>query len=707
MVRVLLVALLLFHLSSFLQLPAYIEQLQHEGDVTEVQLDSFGVVLEVDPRAANSDISVGDVVLNLKDRPGEIGTPVTLLVRTGDQSPRAVTFIRTPADLAVYTFTNWGFSLNLAIICTLSYLLIQVLIGSVVCGILLWRRSDDWMVVLVALTFLPRVPPITLLFVVYDNLLWLLWVLVLLTWPTGRFAPRWSSLLVIAAAISIFCNIMSFATRKLFWSQVENLTTVGCLGVVLVLLVFRYRRIFTQTQRQQLKWVLLGSVPALAIMLILQALTLVAQARGQLLHEGVYYIVLASLLQGLAFGLAAFGVLLAMLHYRLYDVDIFINRSLVYAALTALLVALFGLSLWLVSLLFRNFSAGPLVAVVFSAAVFGALFQPASRRMQRFVDQRFYHIEIDYQKMPAPVPFLAPVRGTEIIRQTKFGTYQALELIGRGGMAEVYKAVHPTLGLPVAIKILSAHLATDPESEFVKRFQREAQIVAKLEHPNIVRVFDYGEANGQYYIVMEYLSGQDLAHHLVESKRIPLIQTLSILTEIASALDYAHAQGLVHRDVKPANVILEKRKEITLCEQKKEMTNFSSYRAVLTDFGLVKILGGHTAITQSGAAMGTMNYIAPEQIEAEELDGRADEYALGVMTYQMLTGELPFKHQNIGALLIAHILQPPPDPRDIVPHLSPEAARAIQRALAKKPEARFPTTGEFVAALSVWDNVIM
>ena len=699
MVRVLLVALLLFHLSSFLQLPAYIEQLQHEGDVTEVQLDSTGIVLEVDPRAVNSDISVGDVVLNPEDLSGEIGTPATLLVRTDDQSPRAVTFIRKSADLVVYTFTNLGFSLNLAIFGALFYLFIQILVGSVVCGILLWQRSDDWMAVLVALTFLPQAPPIYLLFVVYDQLLWLVWMLVLLTWPTGRFTPRWSAFLLVAAAFSVFSGILSFATRNPFWYQVETLITVACFGAILALSVYRYRRIFTQTQRQQTKWVLLGAVPILVVIVILQVFTLVAQVRGQLLHEGVYYIVLASLLQGVAFGLAALGVLLAMLNYRLYDVDIFINRSLVYGALTALLVALFSLSLWFVSLMFQDFSGGPLVAVIFSAAVFGALFQPVHHRVQRFVDRRFYHIEIDYQKARPPAPFLAPARGTEIIRRTDFGTYQALELIGRGGMAEVYKAVHPTLGLPVAIKILYAHLATDPEAEFVKRFQREAQIVSKLEHPNIVRVFDYGEADGQYYIVMEYLSGQDLAHHLVEVKRIS--QILPILTEIASALDHAHTQGLVHRDVKPANVILEKREEKPLSEQNREITNLSSYRAVLTDFGLVKILGGRTALTQSGAAMGTMNYIAPEQIEAKELNGRADEYALGVMTYQMLTGELPFNHQNIGALLMAHMLQPPPDPRDIAPHLSPEAARAIQRALAKKPEARFPTTGEFVAALSV------
>ncbi|MBK9603889.1 MAG: serine/threonine protein kinase [Anaerolineales bacterium] len=315
-----------------------------------------------------------------------------------------------------------------------------------------------------------------------------------------------------------------------------------------------------------------------------------------------------------------------------------------------------------------------------SAAVFGAIFQPARRQLQRFVDQRFYHIEIDYQKTP---PDISTSGNTEVLRQTRFGVYDDLELIGRGGMADVYKSIHPTLGTPVAIKILPERLAV--ENEFRQRFVREALVVSKLQHPNIVRIFDSGEQDGRHYMVMEYLAGKDLDRLIKNNGKLPLAQALPLIQQIASALDYAHMQGFVHRDIKPSNVLLDS----------------NGTRAVLTDFGIAKINDAHTVMTVTGYMLGTFDYIAPEQIqESAHVDGKADIYALGVMVYQMLTGEMPFKHSNPGALLIAHLNQPPPNACDILPDLPHHIAAAIQRAMAKKPDERFATATEFAIEIA-------
>jgi serine/threonine-protein kinase len=185
-------------------------------------------------------------------------------------------------------------------------------------------------------------------------------------------------------------------------------------------------------------------------------------------------------------------------------------------------------------------------------------------------------------------------------------------------------------------------------------------------------------------MVMEYLPGKDLDRLIKNNGKLPLAQALPLIQQIASALDYAHTQGFVHRDIKPSNVLLDS----------------NGTRAVLTDFGIAKINDAHTVMTVTGYMLGTFDYVAPEQIqESSHVDGKADIYALGVMVYQMLTGELPFKHSNPGALLIAHLNQPPPDACEILSDLSHHIAVAIQRAMAKKPEERFTTATEFALEL--------
>jgi len=310
---------------------------------------------------------------------------------------------------------------------------------------------------------------------------------------------------------------------------------------------------------------------------------------------------------------------------------------------------------------------------------------------------------VSAQALGMPQP---SVRPAEHLTGLRLGPYEVIASVGRGGMAEVYKGHHLRLGRTVAIKILPAHLAAEPD--FRARFEREAQAVAALKHPNIVQVFDFGDSEGIYYMVMEYIAGQNLAQHLAEAGPLPLAQALPLLQHVASALDYAHAQGLVHRDVKPSNVMLEIKDEGG--SMKDEMIGqtassliphpSSFFRAVLTDFGIVRMLGGITGATKT-AMMGTLNYMAPEQIRvSQDVDGRADVYALGVMTCQMLTGKLPFSGDNPGAVLMAHLQQPAPDPREFKPDLPERTAHAILRALAKEPEDRYRTAGELVADLA-------
>ena len=267
---------------------------------------------------------------------------------------------------------------------------------------------------------------------------------------------------------------------------------------------------------------------------------------------------------------------------------------------------------------------------------------------------------------------------------TRIGTYEVLELLGRGGMAEVYKGRHPRLERTVAIKILSTGLAA--ETDFRQRFEREAQAVAALRHPNIVQVFDFGDVEGTYYMVMEFIDGIDLACHLRESGRIELEQMRPLLRDLADALDYAHTEGVVHRDVKPSNVMLRDEKR--------------GSRAILTDFGIAKIRASDTGATKTGMVMGTLDYMAPEQIQgARKVDGRADVYALGVMVYQMLVGGLPFHGDNPGAIMLAHLQQPAPDPRILMPDLPDDVAAAILRALVKNPDERYPTAGALAEAI--------
>jgi tRNA A-37 threonylcarbamoyl transferase component Bud32 len=508
-------------------------------------------------------------------------------------------------------------------------------------------------------------------------------VLFSMLFPDGKFIPRWMKFIAPLLVLTML-GIYVFPSSPFFWNTMGRtgylLATTSWYIIGLSSSVYRYFRHATLAQKQQIRWAFIGTMGPFLWFLIFQVLF------GYLpLDEStslwVASIEIVARLGGIfMFLMLPLFIAISIASTKLFDIDLLINRSLVYGILTFGLGLAFAMALGLISIIFKNINRGDqsfMVATVFSVAA-GALFQPARKKLQRFVDRFFYHIKIDYQKTPAEIR----AESDTIIKGTTLSSYHGLKLIGRGGMAEIYSATSPK-NRSVAIKVLKAELAT--EEQFRKRFMSEAEIVSGLEHPNIVQVLDFGDEKGAYYIVMELLSGPDLNALLKQERQLSLSQTVNLLGGIADALDYAHKQGLVHRDIKPSNVMLD--------------SSTIPSRAVLTDFGIAKITDAHTKITNT-AMLGTFDYIAPEQIQASaEVDGRADVYALGVMTYQMLTGILPFERPNTGALLLAHLNAPPPDARETVHGLPRSTARAIQQAMAKKSAARFATASQFISAL--------
>jgi eukaryotic-like serine/threonine-protein kinase len=266
----------------------------------------------------------------------------------------------------------------------------------------------------------------------------------------------------------------------------------------------------------------------------------------------------------------------------------------------------------------------------------------------------------------------------------KLGPYELIEEIGRGGMATVYRGYHPSTDRTVAIKIIHRGFSDDPT--YVERFIREARVISKLEHPHILPVYDYDAKGETPYIVMRYLPTGTLQDALKRGK-LPNNQILQLVRQIGSALDYAHRRGVVHRDVKPSNILID-----------------SDGNAFLTDFGIARSGTGSgmttPGITGTGMIIGTPGYMAPEQSLSQPTDGRADIYALGVIVYEMLTGVTPYRADTPMAVMLKHINDPVPQITATNPNLPPALDRIIQKALAKQPEDRYSTCAELIEDLS-------
>jgi len=268
----------------------------------------------------------------------------------------------------------------------------------------------------------------------------------------------------------------------------------------------------------------------------------------------------------------------------------------------------------------------------------------------------------------------------------RIGKYELSERIGRGGMAEVYKAYHAALDRYVALKVLHPFLGEDPE--FKDRFEREARNVAQLRQPNIVQVYDFehDESRDLYYMVMEYIDGPTLRTYLMQKRfreeEIDIDEALRITRSVAHALDYAHQRGMIHRDIKPANIMID-----------------YDGRVVLTDFGIARIVSG-PHMTASGSMVGTPTYMSPEQGLGQAGDHRSDIYSLGVVLFQLVTGTVPYNADTPIAVVLKHVNDPLPPPNSLNPSIPEGVERIIYRALAKSPDERFQDVQEMLSALN-------
>lgn len=300
-----------------------------------------------------------------------------------------------------------------------------------------------------------------------------------------------------------------------------------------------------------------------------------------------------------------------------------------------------------------------------------------------------------HEERPTPTAATAPGSAADEhasdLTGKQLGNYRVLAGVGQGGMAKVYKGYQPLLDRYVAIKVLAAHFASD--EEFRARFQREAAAIARLRHPNIVQVHDFGVERQIYYMVMEYIAGDTLKSRMRAARdageRLQPDEIIELLRGLASALDYAHERSIIHRDVKPANVLLR---------IEEGRPGDPTPTPVLTDFGVAKILEG-IQFTGTGMTIGTPDYMAPEQGSGQEVTCSADLYSLAVILYEMLAGELPFTADTPVAVLLQHISTAPPSIHLRAPDLPPALDQVLARALAKKPEERYPSGAVLVEAV--------
>ena len=590
-------------------------------------------------------------------------------------------------------------------------LVVLLAIGFAVAGmIIVWFKSDEWLALLVAFTLIGQGAnafgplqkmaaissvEIPVRFVIAMVLMGL--PLSCYLFPDGKIQKRWMIYVAGVWFVWLMVSVFWHSFPLNIFERGGNATLRYLLSLLAVLStgiyaqVYRYRTTDSTTKREQLKWIVfgiaVGILTGIGVNLFLSFFELTQPSAGTYLIVDMFTQTLSVIAQFTV----PVAVVFSILKYRLYDIELVINRSIIYGSLTLVLAAVFGILLFGLQTAYKAITQQdnpPTLAVVISTIAVSSIFQPTRKALRRFINRKLYGMDIDFDEIKRRNQQLSKAASLPSDDVTNVGGYREIELIARGGMGEVYKARHPSLNRTVAVKVLSSLFKDDPN--FNKRFAREAKTMAQLRHPNIITIHDYGDQNGLPYIVMEYLTGETLAHMLTRCERLSLDEGIPLLEDVASALDYAHGQGVIHRDIKPSNVIIE---PITT------LTSGRTQRAILMDFGIARFVTENTMLTASGDVLGTVDYISPEQVQGTtELDSRADQYSFAVMTYQLLTGHKPFERNNTWAMIRSHLEEPPPDPRIHV-KMPEHVAKALLKALSKKPDERFLCVGEFVKAL--------
>ncbi len=549
-------------------------------------------------------------------------------------------------------------------------------------------RSRDLMAILIAMTLAPLGASISGSYIevaaarpdlvvptsVVAMLSTTLSALLVFTLPDGKMVPRWGRWLLVVFVLAEAVRIAVLSTLvpnapSLVWT----LTFVPFGATFMIGLNGQRMRYATLSPvvQHQFKWVVYGAVVAVVAVLIGQVSYLVVPRDYVILTAGIDEV------GGLVLALCW---IFATTRSRLYDINLYIHRTLLYSVIAAALLVAFGLG-WLALHALLAGNLGETATLIVVSLLVGLLFDPVRRRAVAWVDRGLYGFRFDLHQLAAGT--LSPQVSTPgAYTGRSIAGFALLELIGQGGMGEVYRGY--AFGRQVAVKLLPSTVVHEMGHTFRDRLENEARSLSQLDHPNIVRLYDYGEDPNGFYIVMEYIQGPSLRERLRDAQRLPLDEVTAIITDVAAALDEVHGSGLIHRDLKPSNIVLKPSAQGT--------------RAILIDFGVALITSRSTTITGTNA-VGTIDYMAPEQIkEASVIDRRADVYALGVMTYEMLTGEKPFTG-TMAQILFAHVYEPAPDPLLSDPGIPPEAALAVRRAMSKDPEDRYPSAGAFAEAL--------
>lgn len=584
-----------------------------------------------------------------------------------------------------------GLSLESYAVFTVGLLLFRAAMGSALGLVLFLKRPDDWVAMLVSFSIMmssiigpmPTLGELTLVETAFYLPLWIQFNVMVLSviavftlFPTGQFYPRWL-LWVFLLQIGIYTFNLFPSTNWVREPLPSALVSLQLLPIMVGGVIGQYRNIGNKEDKQQIKIAVYTMVIAITIVLVPTILRVLPIFEGSGGLQ-VTFLLASNLLYTFAAVIYGIGFFVATARYRLWDIDFVINRSLVYGAVTLVVVAMFLTALIVLQIAFGGQQA--IVALGISLVVMLMVFNPLRSWVARQVDLRLYGLryDIDEMRRAEKKPVIA---NPGLYTGRQIGAYTTLGVLGKGGMGEVYRAEGD--GQTVALKILPLNMAE--KKEFRQRFTREAKTLKSLKHPNIVQMVDSGVTDDLYYIAMEYISGPALSEKIKQEENLSLEEALSITQALASALDYAHQQGLVHRDIKASNVMLRPHDE--------------GFEAVLMDFGIAKLSEDYTRYTASDGAIGTIDYMAPEQIAtAKTVDHRADLYAFGVLLYEMLSGTRPFKGSP-GQIVFAHIQQPPPNICDVRPDIPPHVGEAIMQVMSKDPDDRFSSGQAFVEAL--------